>query len=150
MMFTKENTSNGNMATVDVLFPMDPIWVFLQPDAGQGVGRAGVHVRRCSPQWKLPYAPHDLGEYPVAFSRERRERDWSTTSEPMPVEESGNMIILADAIAHADGNTKFSRPVVAGRSPSGSTTWRSTAPTPKSSCAPTTSTAGWRTTATWP
>ncbi len=28
----------------------------------------------------------------------------------MPVEESGNLIILADAIAHADGNTRFTDP----------------------------------------
>ena len=31
MLFTKEQTSNGNMATVDVIFPMDPILVALSP-----------------------------------------------------------------------------------------------------------------------
>ena len=62
-----------------------------------------------SPLWKLPYAPHDLGEYPVAFSRSRHD-GLEDASEPMPVEESGNLIILADAIAHDDGNTRFSDP----------------------------------------
>ena len=31
LFFTKENTSNGDIATVDVFFPMDPVWVLLSP-----------------------------------------------------------------------------------------------------------------------
>ena len=31
LFFTKENTSNGDIATVDVFFPMDPIWILLSP-----------------------------------------------------------------------------------------------------------------------
>jgi hypothetical protein len=31
LFFTKENTSNGDIATVDVFFPMDPQWVLLSP-----------------------------------------------------------------------------------------------------------------------
>jgi hypothetical protein len=108
MMFTKENTSNGNMATVDVLFPMDPIWVLLSPTLAKA-SVAPVFTYASSPQWKIPYAPHDLGEYPVAFSKSR-ENGTVDASEPMPVEESGNLIILADAIAHDDGNTKFVDP----------------------------------------
>jgi hypothetical protein len=108
IMFTKENTSNGNMATVDVLFPMDPIWVFLSPTLAKATV-APVFMYGCSPMWKLPYAPHDLGEYPRAFSRST-DNGTHDPSEAMPVEESGNMIILADAIAHCDGNTKFVDP----------------------------------------
>jgi hypothetical protein len=29
LFFTKENTSNGDIATVDVFFPMDPVWILL-------------------------------------------------------------------------------------------------------------------------
>ncbi|HTW93793.1 MAG TPA: DUF5127 domain-containing protein, partial [Tepidisphaeraceae bacterium] len=32
LLFTKENTSNGDIATVDVIFPMAPIWVLLSPN----------------------------------------------------------------------------------------------------------------------
>ena len=31
LFFTKENTSNGDIATVDVFFPMDPQWILLSP-----------------------------------------------------------------------------------------------------------------------
>ncbi len=108
MMFTKENTSNGNMGTVDVLFPMDPIWVFLSPTLAKAT-IAPVFQYASSPQWKLPYAPHDLGEYPIAFSKSNKDGT-EDASEAMPVEETGNLIILADAIAHCDGNTKFCDP----------------------------------------
>ena len=31
LLFTKENTSNGDIATVDVIFPMGPIFILLSP-----------------------------------------------------------------------------------------------------------------------
>jgi hypothetical protein len=31
LLFTKENTSNGDIATVDVIFPMEPIFILLSP-----------------------------------------------------------------------------------------------------------------------
>jgi hypothetical protein len=99
IMFTKENTSNGNMATVDVIFPMDPILLFCSPTLCKAQ-LAPVFVYASSPRWKWPNAPHDLGEYPIAFGRD-------DGGEGMPVEESGNMIILADALCQIDGNTKF-------------------------------------------
>ena len=97
--FTKESTSDGNMATVDVIFPMDPIVVFLSPTLAKA-SLAPIFAYSASPRWKWPNAPHDLGEYPVAFGRD-------DGGEGMPVEESGNMIILADAVSQIEGNTKF-------------------------------------------
>jgi Domain of unknown function (DUF4965)/Domain of unknown function (DUF5127)/Domain of unknown function (DUF1793)/Domain of unknown function (DUF4964) len=99
LLFTKENTSNGNMATVDVIFPMDPILVFLSPTLAKA-SLAPVFVYAASPRWKWPNAPHDLGEYPIAFGKD-------DGGESMPVEESGNMLILTDAISQEEGNTKF-------------------------------------------
>ena len=102
LFFTKENTSNGDIATVDVFFPMDPIWVFLSPSLAKA---SLVHVLMysASPHWKFPNAPHDLGTYPFVTGRD-------DGGEGMPVEESGNMLILCDAIAHAEGNADFVAP----------------------------------------
>ena len=102
LLFTKENTSNGDIATVDVFFPMDPIWVFLSPSLAKA---SLVHVLMysASPHWKFPNAPHDLGTYPIVAGRD-------DGGEGMPVEESGNMLILCDAIAQADGNADFVAP----------------------------------------
>jgi hypothetical protein len=99
LFFTKENTSNGDIATVDVIFPMDPIWVLLSPTLAKA-SLVSNFAYAASPHWKFPNAPHDLGTYPLVFGRD-------DGGEGMPVEESGNMIILTDAIAHAEGNAKF-------------------------------------------
>src|ERR1700722_9608370 len=99
LYFTKENTSAGDIATVDVFYPMDPIWILLSPTLAKA---SLVHVLMYSAtdHWKFPTAPHDLGTYPVANGRD-------DGGEGMPVEESGNMILLCDAIAQAEGKPNF-------------------------------------------
>ena len=102
LLFTKENTSNGDIATVDVIFPMEPIFIFLSPTLAKA-SLAPVLNYAASNHWKWPCAPHDLGTYPVCMGRD-------DGGEAMPVEESGNMLILCDAIAKADGNADFVAP----------------------------------------
>jgi hypothetical protein len=102
LFFTKENTSNGDIATVDVLFPMDPVWLLLSPTLAKASAVSNL-MYAASPHWKFPNAPHDLGTYPMVFGRD-------DGGEQMPVEESGNLLILCDAIAHADGNAGFVAP----------------------------------------
>jgi hypothetical protein len=102
LLFTKENTSNGDMATVDVFFPMDPVWIFLSPALAKAT-LVPILSYAASRHWKFPNAPHDLGTYPIA-------RGTDDGGEGMPVEESGNMIILCDAIAQAEGKADFVTP----------------------------------------
>jgi hypothetical protein len=102
LFFTKENTSDGDIATVDVFFPMDPIWIFLSPTLAKAT-LVPILSYAASSHWKFPNAPHDLGIYPIA-------RGTDDGGEGMPVEESGNMIILCDAIAQAEGNADFVTP----------------------------------------
>jgi len=102
LFFTKENTSNGDISTVDVIYPMDPIWILLSPALAKAT-LVPVLDYAASPHWKFPNAPHDLGTYPLVFGRD-------DGGEGMPVEESGNMILLCDAIAHDDGNADFVKP----------------------------------------
>jgi hypothetical protein len=99
LYFTKENTSNGDIATVDVIYPMDPIWILLSPTLAKAT-LVPILSYAASSHWKFPNAPHDLGTYPLALGRD-------DGGEGMPVEESGNMILLCDAIAQADGNADF-------------------------------------------
>jgi hypothetical protein len=99
LLLTKENTSNGDIATVDVMFPMAPIWVLLSPNLAKASLVSNL-MYAASPHWKFPNAPHDLGTYPVVSGRD-------DGGEGMPVEESGNMIILCDAIAQEEGSAKW-------------------------------------------
>ncbi|HEX4351107.1 MAG TPA: DUF5127 domain-containing protein, partial [Verrucomicrobiae bacterium] len=102
LFFTKEDTSNGDIATVDVFFPMDPIWICLSPALAKAT-LVPILSYAASSHWKFPNAPHDLGTYPIA-------RGTDDGGEGMPVEESGNMLILCDAVAQADGNADFVKP----------------------------------------
>jgi hypothetical protein len=102
LFFTKENTSNGDMATVDVFFPMDPQWVLLSPALAKAT-LVPILSYAASWHWKFPNAPHDLGAYPIATGTD-------DGGEGMPVEESGNMLILCDAVSQIDGNGRFVAP----------------------------------------
>lgn len=99
LLFTKENTSNGDIATVDIIFPMDPMLVLLSPNLTKA-SLVPIFAYAASPRWKFPNSPHDLGTYPIA-------KGTDDGGEAMPVEESANMIILTDAIAQEEGNASF-------------------------------------------
>jgi hypothetical protein len=102
LFFTKENTSNGDIATVDVFFPMDPQWVLLSPTLAKAT-LVPILSYAASSHWKFPNAPHDLGTYPIA-------RGTDDGGEGMPVEESGNMLILCDAVSQITGDSKWLDP----------------------------------------
>ena len=102
LFFTKENSSNGDIATVDVFFPMDPQWVLLSPTLAKAT-LVPILSYASSWHWKFPNAPHDLGTYPIA-------RGTDDGGEGMPVEESGNMLILCDAVSQIQGDSKWLNP----------------------------------------
>jgi hypothetical protein len=98
--FPKENFSCGCISTVDVIYPAAPVLLLLNPHLVEAsLAPVMDYVKRG--KWPFPYAPHDLGTYPLANGRD------PTKIETMPVEESGNMIILFAAIAKAEGSPAF-------------------------------------------
>lgn len=99
LLFTKENNSNGDIATVDVFAPQDPMMLLLSPTLAKA-SVVPILAYASSPVWKFPNSPHDMGTYPIASAS-------GDPGEEMVVEESGNMLILCDAITQEDGNADF-------------------------------------------
>ena len=115
-LLSKENDSNGCIGTVDVSYPSIPIFLKYSPELVNALCRPVLEFASM-PVWKYDFAPHDVGRYPnvlgqvYALNHVRAENgdtypyiylypeteDIYENRWQMPVEESGNMLIMLEA-----------------------------------------------------
>ena len=105
LYISKECFSNGCAATVDVSYPSIPMFLIYNPELVKGMMRPVFRYAK-SDAWVFDFAPHDVGCYPLVNGQVygANALKWQ-----MPVEECGNMLVMAANVAVAEGNADFAK-----------------------------------------
>ncbi len=104
--FSKENYSNGCIATVDVTYPSIPLFLIYAPELVEGMLNP-IFKLIDKGLWEFDFAPHDAGRYPLAnaqvygYSNKYFFNGITALEKQMPVEECGNMILCVAGICYA-------------------------------------------------
>lgn len=99
-MFIKEISTNGDMNTVDVLFPSSPFFLYFNPDLLKFMIEPVLSYASNETiiEYNSPYSPHQLGVYPFGDSK-------TEDQEQMPLENTSNMFIMLLSILQRNDDT---------------------------------------------
>lgn len=135
LFLSKENDSNGCIGTVDISYPSMPLFLMYNTEYIKGMLRPIFRFAECE-VWEEDFAPHDVGRYPYAWGQvygvKRKHfgslyprtagrvrpplysfpagNDIFDLNMQMPVEESGNMLIMMAMVCMMDGHAEFAKP----------------------------------------
>ncbi len=116
LLFLKEISSNGDMQTVDVIFPAFPFFLYTNPRWLAYLLEPLIE-HQLSGQYPNKYSLHDIGIYPNGLGHPDGRDEY------MPVEECGNMLIMGLALANSLGASQSD---VAGSPWATNVTWTQT------------------------
>lgn len=96
LFFPKENFSDGSISTPDVIYPESPILLVFSPTLLKA-SLMPVFQYVTSGHWRFPFAPAQLGTYPLANGQTYGGGETSEENQ-QPVEETADMLILTSAL----------------------------------------------------
>ena len=101
LVFMKEISSDGNINTVDVIYPAMPFFLYANPELLKYMLEPLIQTQE-NGFYPFAFSMHDMGSnFPNASGHQDGREEW------MPVEESGNMIIMAYAYYMFTGNADY-------------------------------------------
>jgi hypothetical protein len=101
LMFQKEISSDGNVNTVDVMYPAMPFFLYANPNLLR-FNLEPLYQNQEGGFYPNQYSMHDLGtHFPNATGHVEGNDEY------MPVEESGNMILMTYAYFKFSGDSSF-------------------------------------------
>ncbi len=103
LFLSKECFSNGCIGTVDVSYPSIPLFLRYNPELVKGMMRPIFRYANTE-RWPYDFAPHDVGCYPKANGQVYGE---NKLEYQMPIEECGNMLIMAAAVSLFGNDAQF-------------------------------------------
>lgn len=127
LYMSKECHSNGCINTVDVSYPALPMYLLYAPELVKAMC-TGIFTFANMPLWKADFAPHDIGRYPWANGQvyalapahhlphhrisyrkvyKKKSMNIFMPQFQMPVEECGNMLVMAYSYYKMTGDKAF-------------------------------------------
>ena len=99
LFLSKECASNGCIGTLDITYPSMPLFLKYKPEFVLAMLRPIMKYAE-TPAWNYDFAPHDVGQYPLANGQVygmEGDKD-KQLSMQMPIEECGNMLLCLAAV----------------------------------------------------